>query len=492
MLLDLPFGMANSSSESQSSTSKFCIPVVKLLRLFNRCNSKWGFIGIVALHGSLLIYYVVYMNILYPNKFKISLEDGDTIEVSPHVWILFISAPLTRIFIHLLMVGMEMIHIKIGDSLKAFYGAYLDFYFVTIIQIAFYIEDVLDTIRMFENMGDHLARSVFFIFSTVAVLQVFSTNFRTPAQFPILHLLRFSIDKIFTNFFTNSLLIGILIDLLLNPAKTPACDCLVVVFLTLFLIRTYLLVCKFANVDFILSILCFNFCILLARNNLKAHAIPFSDFAKVGIESSHHVHGIVDSLVKKYNLDKKVLFLTGFEIDTLPKVFLKTIGSAASQTLTNDFIFLEKNDVVNENTDFLKFTVYHEYCHIVQNHLILRYLYQIITKVILMAVFRRSESCKTLRHMLGLFSYSCLAKSAFDLLDMSFKCYHEFLADDFSQSHFDGLLGIKAFYTTHAERTDANMTRFLAFYPPWFPYTDHPSLYHRLIRQMTNVKKNPN
>lgn len=187
-----------------------------------------------------------------------------------------------------------------------------------------------------------------------------------------------------------------------------------------------------------------------------------------------------------------MLFLTGFEVDTIPKAVLKIIGSAACQTLTNDFIFLEKEDVMNTNTDFLKFIVHHEYCHVLQNHPILRHLYRIFTKVILMTVFIRPESCKTLGQMLGLFSYSCLSKSVFDLLDMSFKCYQEFLADDFSQSHFDTLLGIKAFYTTHAERANAKMTGFLTFYPPWFPYIDHPSLYHRLIRQMTKIKKNLN
>lgn len=296
--------MANSSSRSQSLTAKFYIPAMKLLRLFNRCNSKWGFIGIVALHGSLLIYYVVYMRILYPNKFKISLEDGDTIEVNPQVSTLFINAPLTHIIIYLQIVVVEMIYIKIGDVLKAFYGPYSDFFCITFIQIVFYFGDLIIAIKIFGEMDDYLARSAFFIFSTVAVLQVLSANFSTSVQLPVFHLLKLSIDKIFTIFFTNSLLIDIPIYLLFNPA----CDYLAIVFSTLFLIRIYLLVCRFANVDFILPILCFNSCILLVRNNFKAHAIPFSDSENVEIESSHHVHEIVDSLTKKYNLDKKCYF----------------------------------------------------------------------------------------------------------------------------------------------------------------------------------------
>jgi len=211
-------------------------------------------------------------------------------------------------------------------------------------------------------------------------------------------------------------------------------------------------------------------------------AFPLFDSEEVKIGENHRIHKIIDVLVQKFQADKK-LFWSRLSLDNF---------CFARQTLFDDYIFLASG-IINGPFDLLKFTVYHEYGHIYRSASKKLQYIAIFQKLLTFSAFffviysnsKSNQPRDKTRLMLIFLSFSCLIDSIFSCFLNLLQNYEEFAADDFSMSLHDDLSGIEAFFLSNKEKSKLPRVRFTMLYPPWLPYLTHPSLYHRLQRQVS-------
>jgi len=395
-----------------------------IAQLFNKCYSKRPLVILLILHSSFLLYYFIYMTILFPNKFTVTLGNGKIVEIVPQInW------ELIEVFMKNLLLNacipicLEIIYLKFGNVVKKIVKWLLYCFFFYKVFLGYVLVEYILSTRSFGIESYSL--QVLFI-----VVFILTYKFKDGAFLSTIPQIVFCSQTIFEIF----------IPMLTRYTK------------------------------------------------------PLLEVNEIGV--SHHIHGILDDLVKKYNFDKNIVFFTGFRENELKAV--TNLGDSAYQTQFEDSIFLYKQTVMEESVDYLKFAVYHEYGHLQHNHgKFLHLLRNSVNLFILAAIcyaiysnLRSSKPKDKTRLALGLISYSFLATVIYQFSENIIRNFIEFDADDFSVSLQGNLSGIDAFLLiTKDESMDLeNNLGWTLFHPSWLPYFDHPSVYHRHLRQVARIK----
>jgi len=369
------------------------------------------------------------MTILFPNKFTVTLGNGKIVEIVPQISWELVEVLLKNLFLNACIpICLEVIYLKFGNVVKKIVKGLVCFIFLSAAFLGYsFAKDIISML----NIGivsyslQVLACRVFFIVVLILIYKVQDGAFL--------------------------------------PAIPQA-------------------------------ILCFQTISLTLVQAFISLAEPLNEVQEIGV--SHHIHGILDDLVKKYNFDKNIVFFTGFRENELKAV--TNLGDSAYQTQFEDSIFLYKQTVMEESVDYLKFAVYHEYGHLQHNHgKFLHLLRNSVNLFILAAIcyaiysnLRSSKPKDKTRLALGLISYSFLATVIYQFSENIIRNFIEFDADDFSVSLQGNLSGIDAFLLiTKDESMDLeNNLGWTLFHPSWLPYFDHPSVYHRHLRQVARIK----
>lgn len=290
---------SDANSKLVSAYTKSNIPLVKLLRLANKCHSKWPLIGIIILHIPLLIYSFIYLKILYSDSFNVTLTDGTLVEIIPEISLSLITSSLSPIYnLFVPFLAIEMIYIEHGYILKEIFRKFLD----DVVLVSVYFESIPSYLKKHTFIGRYLVGAFPDSEATLLLLCLLEWKYFRSKYVNFKYLL--------PQFFE---FIAILLGTLIEP--------------------------------------------------FHMFSPPLFDPEEIKIGKDHQVHKIIDVLVQKFQVDKKMFWRSDALVDETSLILDKCF---AVQTLFGDYVFLNSN-LVNGPFDLLKIIIYHEYGHVYQN-----------------------------------------------------------------------------------------------------------------------------